>query len=1201
MGELLELYNARVKAQQPDGTSETMDTEEPSRTLSESEVLNDPVISKMYARMASNTQIDPDSFGTITDNIGKGTQKGRGLLANLAASTAIKSPKLGAALASDSFTGAFMPKSLRSALIEAYSDEEIRAKVEGMTEEERAEYYTNAQSQNADKYYRGTYNKPGWQAAGSLVQALQDPSSLAPIGATKLGAAGIGGTIGAADSVLYSMAESGDYTVTDLIVGAALGAGLGLGIKYAGEAFIPTVKEHMASGRPLTRETLEDLGVPYSREYLDSLNESVSLSSADYIKNVLKTDTDFFKAAADNYSPTALEPQMALREASETILEEGTEAQVRKAAQMEQAYADRMLQNSMMAHIKEKEVLEGFEVIAQMRKADASAAVTEPPPNTAMADGLKKAIAESETTAEEFKKFIPKGQSGSMAPWMIRDLGMASAGGLYGGYEGGDWTSVGMGVIGGLGMGRIGSKIGEKLSPRVGRMMNSVNPPVGEEVADVITRKMSKHLLVQRPAEWFKGIAPGSSHSGAVFAKTLEMMNENIYGSVAFGNMKTRQALGGIKKFSQGSREVADLLRKTAPESSFSPEIRKAAAGVRSLLNSSINQARKAGLITSDKASELLARAKREGYFPRIYDKNFLDTSEGKDLWIKTLTDYKWTKPQLDRALESLVPDSHAPLMFKQAIRKRDSKNGLAGEYYTIDKSLAKKFYQSNSKVTYSTRSSHLQERKIDLPDEVLKPFLVNDVEDVMTSYFQDIYKSIHGSRMFGHKDELMWKFEKDFKNMGLDNDQIDDAWNVYYTTLGDPKSSTIKQFMNMSSKVRNTFNNVSAFETITKLGLAPLTNSLQATINSMIFLSSREGAKTFSHMVNGFKTTITKGGMDFGDYIGASAQSTVMEISGEMGANASQWATWFLKNTGFNAVERFQRAFAANIGKAYTESLIEKKMKLLGQYGGRGLSTKAQKELSRVNDALWEMGIHSRKVKSAADIEAAMKDLDNISVSSVNDASKAFESMTLDTHELGPIARASQRFSNKVNFINTPDQMPILWQSPYAKVLRQFKTYVFHQSAFLHDNLLKPLRNKKLPISKRVAPVLALAAAGGLGMGPAETRRFLYADDENYTGFERYMRGFTSMGGLGVISDVANQARFNESFATSYLGGPFLSDVGKVGKGLAVSAEKGSLKPLGSAITRSLVFPGKKAVQEEFKQRKGGGNVSLYDDPYTY
>ena len=440
-----------------------------------------------------------------------------------------------------------------------------------------------------------------------------------------------------------------------------------------------------------------------------------------------------------------------------------------------------------------------------------------------------------------------------------------------------------------------------------------------------------------------------------------------------------------------------------------------------------------------------------------------------------------------------------------------------------------------------------------------------------MTAYFYDAYKRIEMAKMFGAKDQKAMKIaehiEKDFGTADAD------YWrSLYFTTVGDSRSKYIAQAINMKEGLREFYGRVNAFETL-KLLFAQVINIPQPLINGTILLSNRTANpfKTFNIAIKGIIKGMGKEGREFAERAGAAAETTVMQVLGEYNEARSLFGrqmtgglfwlepinnpTKFLEATQYVRVEKWNRTYAANMGKLYAEDLLRAKARIEA-------GTLKGKKAERVLRQMEEIGLPTNVPHTHVPEEAML--------------------------------RAGLRFSDEVNFRNSPDKIPLGWNSPHAKIFTKFKSFAFNHGKFVRDNILKPAyRGNPLPLA------VYLNVGAPIGMGVDELRRMLRGDDSELTSTERYLRGLTSVGGLGILMDTLGSTAYGYAQPIAAVSGPAVSDMAKFLHGLYKSGEQLDYRPVRNTMVDSLVFPGKKAVMEDLKddlkqkklsRQRGGG-----------
>ena len=517
-----------------------------------------------------------------------------------------------------------------------------------------------------------------------------------------------------------------------------------------------------------------------------------------------------------------------------------------------------------------------------------------------------------------------------------------------------------------------------------------------------------------------------------------------------------------------------------------------------------------------------------------------------------------FTREGMETALKSILGEDKK--LVQEFMKVAEVNNSV----YTLSKSAATDLLKLRRHVNSHGRSTHLERsRKIHPETEsILEPFLVKDPSVAIIKYFEDSLRRIEYARIFDKVDDK-GKLQVDFyakkifdgirKEHGSHAGRT--AEQTYYTMVGDHGGSDIiKAHLNMREGTRKALEIQDNYETITKLGMAQMPNMMQATVNGITYLLGRKNVnpyQAFSIYGKGLVKSLGKEGGEFTDRAGAALETTLMEIAGEAGS-ISKWGEGYLKLVGFIGAEKLQRRLGANLGRSYAEHLQSRYERVIS---GAIKDATGKKKISLMKE-MKEAGLPIRRAVTGQDLE-----------------------------------RAGLRFSNMVNFRNTPDNLPIMSQSPYAKVFRKFKTFAFHQGVFVKENVMKPfLQGNPLPLLWYTGP------AATMGMGIDELRRFFKSDDRELNGLERYLRGITMIGGFGLMQDILSSAKDSPERAASSMVGPAISDALTTAHGAAKSIEKGDLTPLVKFYGQTLVFPGKNAILGELSEEglKRGGDRSI-------
>src|SRR5882672_10396507 len=159
---------------------------------------------------------------------------------------------------------------------------------------------------------------------------------------------------------------------------------------------------------------------------------------------------------------------------------------------------------------------------------------------------------------------------------------------------------------------------------------------------------------------------------------------------------------------------------------------------------------------------------------------------------------------------------------------------------------------------------------------------------------------------------------------------------------------------------------------------------------------------------------------------------------------------------------------------------------------------------------------------------------------------------------------QAARNMVERTQFKVDPQDLPGWATSPWGKVLAQFRTFAYNQSAFLGRELLKPA------IAGNVAPLARFIAIGiPVGIGIQTLKNVIRNRNDEENPVKRVSQGFQQVGGYGLAGDIATglfpqNSRYLDSnrattLAVSTLGGPTL---GTISEGYGATAEAVQGKP---------------------------------------
>ena len=986
---------------------------------------------------------------------------------------------------------------------------------------------------------------------GDAIAGLRDPTTwVFGVGSNVYKAAGIAFGTGAAESTIQQLVESGEVDPKEVGLVASLSAVLGGGAYKVVDIFknaFSSSKGNVESSLQAAADALEPeikaLPMPVQSTATD---EGVKLLPAPEVQKLLPAP-EVLKGLPSpqqtRQAPITIDsygiPRSPYAPPKPTVFKDNQvvpSSELDRSQQMERMWAQRDAElkaskeeawsRSLPDRIKAK-VTEQKEAEAVMQNFSNALK-----PESSMAQAFAKAVGEEDVVVDAFAR-----QRGNASTTALTHLASTASGGLIG-FALGEEEGAVLGAAGGLSL---------PLAARmVGKQLGKISEWANEDQAS----SLASAWLTARPAQVLKGFGT----EGRRLANMLRTSQENIDIRMADHLQKIRYKMEKIS--ADEMQQVRKLLNHTINPSQTTRAAKETATIIRKELNSVLDDAVASGVISAKKAAALKDKAKKDGYFPRIYDNVFLSSSKGKKEWVNAWSSVGFSNATaMRKALGSLLNEDSDLVTKYMQYATRD------GERFFLPQDKALQLLNIERHRTKSNRSNHLENaRKIpEEAEQFLEPFLIKDPAAVLASYFNDTGRRIEFAKMFDTRmpdgtqrvDGTAIKLFEDIESK-YGPAAADTARETYYTVIGDTGGSTVlKQRANLSDQQRKMLSAASSYQTITKLGLAQVAGTMQATINGMVKLLNATGGNPFATgkiLAKGYLDLVTKEGKDFAERTGAALETSLHQTLTEGGIGSTGAETAFLKYTGFLGVEKLQRNLGSNLGRAYAEDLVAKHTLAMAALA-RKQTKRNEYAVDKLEKQMEELGLPVGVKPSDTDF-----------------------------------LRAGLRFSNEVNFRNTADKMPLAWQSPYAKLFTKFKSFAFHQAAFVKDNVIKPMARGN------VMPFLAYAGIGGtVGMNIDEIRRQVRSlggnKPETLEWGERYLRGLTMVGGMGLVSDMVGQVKQGGAgYATSSLAGPMVGDVLNVSQGALKALEEADPDELLEAYVKTTVFPGKEAVVEELK-----------------
>lgn len=739
---------------------------------------------------------------------------------------------------------------------------------------------------------------------------------------------------------------------------------------------------------------------------------------------------------------------------------------------------------------------------------------------------------------------ILNGQSGQISTDMAVQISSSSIGAATGYYFDGVEGAIAGGVAGAA-------------FPYVVRGIGKGTKSVKDWAARDYTNALALARYRAAPVNMIRGYG----EAGRTIATYFTRWKEDVSMAIGARASEIADVLETIKlrSFGKDQRKTILATARGIVDGSVDPatashESKVVATKFKEILSGILDEAEKVGVYTKEAADRLRAIAGKRGYFPRVWDNVMFDSEKGRELFVsKLVKDVGFTEDAARNTLKSLFGDEDKYIDSLIALSR-----GKDGKVY-FSRKRAFEILDSFDKTRKKLRSSHLDyHRKIHVDSEaLLEDFLVKDPLQALEVYFDDVYRRIKGVQYFdsitpdgkhlvdGKIRALLNRVEE---TSGREAKNV--AEQAYYTLQRDgSRSEVLMAQINLGSEVNSSLRKLHAFTTITKLSLMALPNLFQ----SMIFGTTKIlGSKASTPaQLKSIKTAFFHGlgslgsgeWKKFANRAGAATDLTLMELYTEGSGQIGKYTERALKMFGYYASERFNRTLGSNLGREYALELMER-------YTNHTNGT--QKLTGKKLDGLL----------------AAMKELDLPVNRPVAESD---------------IYRAGLRFSNEINFTNAPDKLPMAWQHPMGKLLTKFKSFSFHTGAFIRDNVIKPaVRDGNF---KPLA--FWLSASAAIGVPIDSIRNMIKGDDKDYTNTERFLRGFTTMGGFGLMQDYIQSLGASPTRFITNLAGPIVSQIseiaGGVVEGVTEAVTTGNLskvvtRPMEAAVS-TFVYPGHKTV----------------------
>ena len=407
------------------------------------------------------------------------------------------------------------------------------------------------------------------------------------------------------------------------------------------------------------------------------------------------------------------------------------------------------------------------------------------------------------------------------------------------------------------------------------------------------------------------------------------------------------------------------------------------------------------------------------------------------------------------------------------------------------------------------------QERMVDLPGYEKTP-------DALFGYLESAARRIGEVRELGDNDSVADTILQRISEAGGDSENVRRAFHAavrgnVHDPMAQDISSGARMVMTITKMGLSALANVS--QSINTASVAGVVRTLRAIPGALKSDAAeealRDGVILDSVLRDVREGTGITGGGRIGKAVQHAREGEWKDAAGE-GARAVT-APYFL------AVEKFNRTLSLRVGKGYGDELVGKAL------DGDKLARKA----------LTRLGLDAEKVIAQGGLTPRDAQI------------------------------AGRRLVNRTQFQVDPQDLPGWASHPLARVLTQFKTFGYNQTAFIGRELIKPA------IEDRDFRPLARFLLLGLPVGwvVKETRNELAGRESEENPWKAASQYLGAVGGLGLVQDVAagiipqNSRRLPPNIlaqrAAGSLLGPSIGTGMEVAGGLA-HAIQGALNPPG-------------------------------------
>jgi hypothetical protein len=682
--------------------------------------------------------------------------------------------------------------------------------------------------------------------------------------------------------------------------------------------------------------------------------------------------------------------------------------------------------------------------------------------------------------------------------------------------------------------------------------------------------------------------------------------------------------------------KVSRVCAKTLDPSLVEPRIQKAAVEATRILNNEVLAAAKQGILTHEEAAAMIKHGQEKGYWPRVWDKDLLQTEEGRANLMKDLMSVPMDRKTAEIAVRSLTGEKNAKKISTFLTTSKD------GTQTFIDPSLGKVLWKGIADISDANKATHLEFDRV-IPSElepVVQKYLINDAEAVLARYIDDSSERLAAAKVFGNKHEVAKGL---FETLWGQNPKAAKLWReVFLNAMRDPKADNIKNFIEAPDRLKSFSRVVRSLQAL-KLTLSSLKVLTQLVCNGVPYTTKFTGISPTRRFINSLK--LLSGSLnsfmkkseayDRIEAAGSLASTAMADVFGRINErNFSVTGTklWgpldilnnpvkFFKFAGHTIAEDMKRTGGHVCGEACIMDLLKQKGKFQDMVD-RGQANKVNpKQLEEVHQQLEELGI-SRDTT-----------LGTITVKDLNEGILRVQQYNEDLYN--KIQRGANQFSKNFNFTNQPNNLPLFARSFWGKLLFQLHYFGYSQYHFVADHVMAPAMKqltewrtgKPVPGATLLPLALYMGIGTSIGMGYLKFQHFvqhLFSNGEEKKRPEesllsQIIEANTQVSGFGIMSEAASSSTFGVAGVTQAMLGPGLSTVAQ---GVAAAGKTGVmaqqqisgqkqytpgqyLQPTANFLVHQVAFPGRatllekltagdKAMQFKFDQTHGYKPYSL-------